>query len=232
MARPHVVFAATENDTVYALDANDRLRARGTTGVLWQTSFIDPANGVTAVPFQDVEVGDIRPTLGITGTPVISRATNTLYVVSRVKQTADRRGGPHYVTKFTPWTWPAGVRITAARSRSATRRSTPTAASPTRPRSPYPGPAQGRTRRDRVQRAAREQPARPGARHQGGGTSRRRHLRGLWDRKANFDSYHGWLVGFDAKTLKMVTVFNTDPNGDFGAIWQAGASRRSPPTVI
>ena len=33
-------------------------------------------------------------------------------------------------------------------------------------------------------------------------------------------------VGFDAKTLKMVTVFNTDPNGDFGAVWQAGASRR------
>jgi hypothetical protein len=43
----------------------------------------------------------------------------------------------------------------------------------------------------------------------------------------DFDSYHGWLVGYDAKTLKLVTVFNTDPNGDFGAVWQAGAS----PTV-
>jgi len=26
------------------------------------------------------------------------------------------------------------------------------------------------------------------------------------------------------KTLKLVTVFNTDPNGDFGAVWQAGAA--------
>jgi hypothetical protein len=42
--------------------------------------------------------------------------------------------------------------------------------------------------------------------------------------QGDFDSYHGWLVGYDAKTLKMVTVYNTDPNGDFGAIWQAGAA--------
>src|SRR5262249_2616018 len=42
--------------------------------------------------------------------------------------------------------------------------------------------------------------------------------------QAAFDSYHGWLVGYDAKTLKLVTVFNTDPNGDFGAVWQSGAA--------
>jgi len=42
--------------------------------------------------------------------------------------------------------------------------------------------------------------------------------------QSDFDSYHGWLVGYDAKTLKLVTVFNTDPNGGFGAVWQAGAA--------
>src|SRR4051794_15330133 len=81
-----VLFAATENDTVYALDANNPTAGPRHDGVLWQTSFIDPANGVTSVPFQDVETGDIRPVLGITGTPVINRATNSLYVVSRVKE--------------------------------------------------------------------------------------------------------------------------------------------------
>ena len=40
----------------------------------------------------------------------------------------------------------------------------------------------------------------------------------------DIDPYHGWLVGYDAKTLKMVTFFNTTPNGDFGGIWQAGAA--------
>src|SRR5262249_55448528 len=42
--------------------------------------------------------------------------------------------------------------------------------------------------------------------------------------QGDFDGYHGWLVGFDAKTLKIVTVFNTDPNGDEGAVWQSGAA--------
>ena len=29
--------------------------------------------------------------------------------------------------------------------------------------------------------------------------------------QGDFDPYHGWLVGYDAKTLKIVTLFNTDP---------------------
>jgi hypothetical protein len=40
----------------------------------------------------------------------------------------------------------------------------------------------------------------------------------------DIDPYHGWLIGYDAKTLKLVTFFNTTPNGDFGGIWQSGAA--------
>src|SRR4051794_10152031 len=76
----NVLIVATENDSVYALDANDPTAGPRHDGVLWQDSFIDPANGVTPVPFQDVEVADINPILGITGTPVIDPATNTIYV--------------------------------------------------------------------------------------------------------------------------------------------------------
>src|SRR3954447_25496990 len=43
----------------------------------------------------------------------------------------------------------------------------------------------------------------------------------------DIDPYHGWVVGFDAKTLKIVTIFNATPNGDFGGTWQSGAA----PTV-
>jgi hypothetical protein len=42
--------------------------------------------------------------------------------------------------------------------------------------------------------------------------------------EGDIDPYHGWLVGYDAKTMKLVTLFNTDPNGDMGGIWQAGAA--------
>src|SRR5262249_52524892 len=96
----NVLVVATENDTVYAFDANDPTAGPQHDGLLWQTSFTDPAHGVTPVPFQDVETGDIRPVLGITGTPVIDRSTNTLYVVSRVKEQPNSGGGPHYVTQF------------------------------------------------------------------------------------------------------------------------------------
>ena len=50
----NVLFVATENDSVYALDANNPTAGPHHNGVLWQTSFIDPAKGITPVPDQDV----------------------------------------------------------------------------------------------------------------------------------------------------------------------------------
>ncbi len=34
--------------------------------------------------------------------------------------------------------------------------------------------------------------------------------------------FHGWILGYDARTLAQCCVFNTTPNGSDGAIWQAG----------
>jgi hypothetical protein len=63
------VFVATENDTVYALAAN-------TGAVLWSTHVGTP------VPSGDLPCGDISPSVGITGTPVVDAARGEIFVVA------------------------------------------------------------------------------------------------------------------------------------------------------
>jgi hypothetical protein len=72
----NVVFAATENDSVYAFDAD----ATSAGAPLWKTSLLP--GGATAVPYTAVSCGDLQPIIGITGTPVIDASTNTMYVVA------------------------------------------------------------------------------------------------------------------------------------------------------
>lgn len=76
----NVVYVATQHDSVFAFDADNP----GSGAPLWQTSFINPANGVTTVP---ISVQGCKNTgyteVGIMGTPVIDTVTGTLYVVAK-----------------------------------------------------------------------------------------------------------------------------------------------------
>src|SRR3981081_2840483 len=57
----NVVFVATEHDSVYAFDADGP-------APLWHVSFINPASGVTTVPYQNAfNCNQIVPEIGITG---------------------------------------------------------------------------------------------------------------------------------------------------------------------
>jgi hypothetical protein len=75
------VFVATQNDTVYALSTS-------TGRVIWSTHVGPP------VPASALPCGDISPTVGITGTPVIDQSRNELFVV------ADELANGHPVHKL------------------------------------------------------------------------------------------------------------------------------------
>ena len=63
------VYVATENDTLYALSS-------ATGAVAWSTHIATPVSA-TSLP-----CGDIAPTVGITGTPVIDPTRNEIFVVA------------------------------------------------------------------------------------------------------------------------------------------------------
>jgi hypothetical protein len=73
----NVVYAVTENDSVYAFDANSR-------SLLWQVSVL----GSNETPADTHNCNQIRPQIGITSTPVIDRSSGlngTIYVVAMSK---------------------------------------------------------------------------------------------------------------------------------------------------
>ena len=80
----NVVYVATENDSVYAYDADSGAQ-------LWKTSVL----GTGETPSGDFGCGQITPKIGITSTPVIDRsagANGTIYVVG---MTLDSSGNYH-----------------------------------------------------------------------------------------------------------------------------------------
>ena len=220
----NVLIVATENDSVYAFDANDPTAGPRHDGVLWQDSFINPAKGITPVPSQDEDTNGIFPTFGITGTPVIDKSTNTIYVVSVVKEQPTSAGGPHYVMQFHALNLingkeknggPVTIGDTTLHPDGTFTNNTPVS---------VPGTGAGSANGVVAFNALREL-NRPGLvldmqvpGHPDGVV-----FAGFAD-EGDVQPYHGWLVGFDAKTSKLVTLFNTDPNGDFGGIWQGGAA--------
>jgi hypothetical protein len=191
----NMVYVATEHDSVYAFDA-DAVPCRQ----IWKRSFLDDAAGVTTVPAGEIPGSDISPEIGISGTPVIDRVSGTLYVVAKTRENGPT--GPLYFQRLhaldivTGGQKFGGPVVIAASA---------------------PGTGDGNSGSGQVpfdpflenQRAAL---------HLAGG---RVYVAFSGHGQAN--SYHGWLLVYDAATLALVGVFNTTPNGSRGGFSQGGA---------
>jgi hypothetical protein len=203
----NVVFAATEHDSVYAFDADSSATGGGQ---LWKRSFIDPANGITSVPQPDVISGDIVPEIGITGTPVIDAATNTMYVVVKTKEVVG--GTAHYVQRL------HALDITTGLDRASNGVVTigdTTGANNNTSNISVPGGGDGSVNGVLTFNALKEN-QRPALALVNGV------VYVAFASHGDNGPYHGWVVGYQASDLSLQKVFNTSPNGSASGIWESG----------
>ncbi len=198
----NVVFVATENDSVYAFDAD-------TGSLVWHDSFIDPAAGVTAVPTSDLPASPAYPVVGITSAPVIDQTTNTLYVVAFTKEVSG--SSTSYVYRL------HALNVTTGAEKFR---------GPVAIQAEDNGTGVGNDGSGHVVFDARQQDQRVGLLL----------LNGVvyfgFASYGDIEPYHGWLLGYNAQTLKQAAVFDDTPNGSEGGIWMSQGSPATDGTYI
>ncbi len=193
----NVVYVATENDSVYAFDADQSMTAPP----LWHTSFINPSAGITPVPATEVYskyVGqDLHPSVGITSTPVIDPTSGTLYVVAATKENGA------YIQRI------HALDLISGKDK---------AGSPLQIQASVPGTGYNSvnglvtfTAKTQNQRAAL--------------TLLHGNIYICWAAFGDTDPYHGWIMGYtyNGTHFQQIGVYNDTPNGQEAGIWMGGS---------
>ncbi len=193
----NVVFVSTENDTVYAFDADSNSGANSTP--LWSTNLLGA--GEIIVTTNDVSTGDITPKIGITGTPVIDVTAGTLFVVAKSRKVSG--GATNYIQRL------HALDITSGQERLI---------SPIIIECTVPGNGDGNDGLGHVPFSSLRENQRPGLLLLNGVV-----YVGFASHGDN-DPYHGWILGYDENSLELVKVYNSNPDGSRDGIWQAGCA--------
>ncbi len=214
-ARRNVVYVATMHNTVYAFDADRRAtplwrRTLGPSAPIVTTSPQYPRNSPHHGPYNDFGepcngepygvYHDIAKEVGIVGTPVIDRRTDTLYVVALVK-----RPGVDVTRRYAHVLHALDLRT--GRDRQA----------PVETHASVAGVGVGNTNGVAEPLDNRTQMQRPALLLANGMVYVG--FAGYCD----VSPYHGWLLGYDAAAIRRPPhVLNTSPNGVGAGIWQSG----------
>ena len=194
----NVVFVVTENDSVYAFDADTNAPAANASP-LWHITLLDAAHGAPAgarvvSSSTDIRQTDIVPLIGITSTPVIDPATGTIYVVGKTKE------GTAYVQRL------HALSITNGTEKFG---------GPVKLAASVPGNGNGS-----VSGVLNFDPY---WQNQRAGLLL---LHGIvyiaFGAHEDMGPWHGWILAYNATTLRQTGAWCSSPNGLRGGIWMSG----------
>jgi hypothetical protein len=197
----NVLFVATENDSIYAFDADSNGGAN--TNPIWLDAAHGAGPGATAVPADPQGIapqGDIGPTIGITGTPTINPATNTMYVVGNTCEQGIYFSRLHAINI-----------ITGAEQSSPVVQTSPVVISAT-----VPGTGIGSSGGYLSFNPLIEN-QRPALDYYNG------YVYIGYAAHGDIGPFHGWLFAYNATTLAQSAALCLSPNGDGAGIWASGA---------
>ncbi|HTM49183.1 MAG TPA: hypothetical protein VL285_10895 [Bryobacteraceae bacterium] len=199
-----IVYVATSSNRVYAYDAESPAASKP----YWRVG-----QEVFGPPVLRSEVTDLDPpdsyhnfssAIGIVATPVIDPATNTLYVAAKSKSNDRQQFRLHALDLST--------------GREKREMGSPVVLSAT-----SQGTGSG-AENGTVRFTPRKLLNRPGLLLAGGVVYLA--FAGHSDGEPGRD-FHGWILGYDARTLRQVAAVCTTPDGAQGGIWQSGTGLAS-----
>jgi hypothetical protein len=193
----NIVVAVTMHDTVYVFDADANPCV-----TYWHVQLIP--SGETFFTSAVIGTKDIYPDIGILGTPVIDSAANTVYLVTKTRNSTN--GAVHQRLHAlslidgseranSPAEIDASINVTGNCDGGSSVAFNPL-----------------------------KENQRPGLALVNGV------VYVAWASHGDQDPYHGWVIGFNASTLGLVSVFNSSPNAAEGlgycrgGIWMSGGA--------
>jgi hypothetical protein len=190
----NVLYVATENDSVYAFDA-DSVNGN-TTAFLWKVSVL----GAGESPSDNRGCGQITPQIGITSTPVIDRTRGLHGAIYVVGMSKDANG--NYYQRIHALDLTTGAELFGG---------------PTTVQATYPGTGDNSSGGN-VVFDPKQYKERPGLLEIGST------IYTTWSSHCDARPYTSWVISYSANTLAQVNVLNLVPNGSEGGIWMAGTA--------
>ncbi len=193
----NTLFVVTENDSVYAFDAD-------TGAQLWRVSALGPGE----TPSDDHGCSQITPQIGITDTPVIDRQqgpNGAIYFVAMTKDSSQ-----NYHQRLHALDLTTGAELFGG---------------PKEIQATYPGSGDG-SQGGQVIFAPGQYAERAGLLEYALRLDVRDNYVTIYiafTSHCDYRPYTGWLMAYDGSTLAQKSVLNLTPNGNEGAIWMAGA---------